>query len=185
MYVDIDYSSIIPYSITIKNKSNKDKTVHLFSNEKHDEDIEISVNDFPFCSYESLKLELLVKPVSIGLTHLHSLNMYQIFKPIEVIRYSNNGIREIFIIRPTLDPLAEQSTVNFVKEKIILDSFTILKIELLPKTEFQLTFYPIKQISLSSFLNDKEIVLTKTQKIKNKIKSIVSLIKTKLKWKKN
>ena len=174
----MDYNESIPYVLTISNKSDKIKTVNLFSmNEKQDKDLEIKINSSRYCSYESLKLELLVSPIRVKIIHLFSKNMVQLFKDIEVISYKNNGVTTTENIKPRLDPLQNQSCVTIVRTNLILNSFTMMNFELLPNTEIIFSFYYDKQVHLSEALKDKEIILSKKQKRKLKFKNFKQKIK--------
>ena len=194
----MNYNESIPYVLTISNKSDKIKTVNLFSmNEKQDKDLEIKINSSRYCSYESLKLELLVSPISVKIIHLFSKNMVQLFKDIEVISYKNNGVTTTENIKPRLDPMQNQSCVTIVRTNLILNSFTMMNFELLPNTEIIFSFYYDKQVHLSEALKDKEIILSKKQKRKLKFKNFKQKIKAfflkfknklkknKIKWIKN
>lgn len=176
----MNYNESIPYVLTISNKSDKIKNVNLFSmNEKQDKDLEIKINSSRYCSYESLKLELLVSPISVKIIHLFSTNMEQLFKDIEVVSYKNNGVTTTENIKPRLDPMQNQSCVTMIRTNLILNSFTMMNFEVLPNTEIIFSFYYDKQVHLSEALKDREVVLSKKQKLKLKIKTFFKKIKNK------
>ena len=175
-YSEICYESKCPLQLSITNDTSEVKECVIFgcgqfllsNNFGSSEGLEVTPSQYNV-SYLLFLLQSAFKPFKTNLIRMQSKNINQLKSIITVISTDANGqsCTVPIITQNYYNENQKIKEINDIETDILIDSSTFLKINVLPNTSFNITFFVSKKVDISRILRQN------LSKVKNNFNNLI------------